>query len=121
MTLYYGVIMTAVNFTHEDRYIIGLLGILGFVDTVAWKCYLTVYFTIVMLIWVAYEMWVTVKYCHNFTCTMLSLAIGALLYVSVGMVIQRQFVDVKWDAILIIGIIAGLYVNYLSFKRKNKC
>ena len=121
MTLYYGVIMTAVNFTHEDGFIIGLLGILGFVDVVAWKCYLTFYFTIVVLVWVAYEMWVTVKYCHNFTCTMLSLAIGALLYVSIGMVIQRHFMSIKWDAMLIIGIIAGLYMNYLSFKRKNKC
>ena len=109
------------NFTHEDRFIIGLLGILGFVDAVAWWCYLTVYFTIVTLVWVAYEMWVTVKYCHNFTCTMLSLAIGALLYVGVGMAVQHEFMSVKWDAILILGIIAGLYVNYLTFRRKNKC
>ena len=109
------------NFTHEDRFIIGLLAILGFIDVIASKCYLTFYFTIVMLIWIAYEIWVTVRYCHNVPCTMLSLAIGALLYVSVGMAVQRHFADVKWDAILIIGIIAGLYINYLSFKRKNKC
>ena len=109
------------NFTHEDRFVIGLLAILGFVDTIASKCYLVIYFTIAVLIWVTYEMWVTVKYCHNFTCTMLSLAIGSLLYVSVGMAIRHHFMDAKWDAILIIGIIAGLYVNYLSFRRKNKC
>ena len=109
------------NFTHEDRFIVGLLGILGFVDAIAYNCYLTVYFTIVVLIWVSYETWVTVKYCHNVPCTIMSFAIGALLYVGVGMAIRHHFMSAEWDAILIIGIMAGLYINYLTFKRKNKC
>ena len=109
------------NFTHEDRFIVGLLGILGFVNAIAYNCYLTNYFTIIVLIWVSYEMWVTIKYCHNVPCTIVSFAIGALLYVGIDMAVRYYFMSAEWDAILIIGIIAGLYVNYLSFKRKSKC
>jgi len=103
-------------FTHEDRFVIGLMGLWGFVDAVApYYRYISL-FNLLMCIWVLYEVFTTIKLNRNVTSTMLSVSIGLLLYVAVRMAVITNFIDIKWDVLLVIGVLGGLWVNYLSFK-----
>jgi len=106
-------------FTHEDRFVIGLMGLWGFVDAVAPHYRYIVFFNVIMCIWVLYEVFITIKFNRNVTSTMLSMYIGFLLYIAVRMAVITNFADIKWDVLLVIGVLGGLWVNYLSFKSQK--
>ena len=106
-------------FTHEDRFVIGLMGLWGFVDAVAPHYRYISLFNLLMCIWVLYEVFMTIKLNRNVTSTMLSVSIGLLLYVAVRMAVITNFADIKWDVLLVIGVLEGLWVNYLSFKSQK--
>jgi len=107
------------KFTHEDRFIIGLMGLWGFTDAVAPHYHYISIFDILMCIWVLYEVFITLKLNRNITSTMLSISIGFILYIAVRMAVITNFTDVKWDVLLAIGVSEGLWVNYLSFKSQK--
>ena len=104
------------RFTHENRFIIGLLGLMGFVDAVAPHYQYIHLFNIIMIIWVFYEELVTLIRNHNVKATFLSVLIGLTLYLSVYAVVVTNFRDIGWDIALLLGIIEGLVVNFLSLK-----
>ena len=54
------------RFTHEDRFIIGLMALWGFTDAVAPQYRYIFLFNIIMCIWVLYEAFITitVSYTH---------------------------------------------------------
>ena len=104
------------RFTHENRFIIGLMGLWGFVNAVAPHYQHIFIFNIIMTVWVLYEVIITVIRNHNILPTILSVFIGLLLYIGVRMAVITDFVNVKWDVVLLIGVLDGLLVNYLSLK-----
>jgi len=106
-------------FTHEDRFVIGLMGLWGFVDAVAPHYRYISLFNLLMCIWVLYEVFMTIKLNRNVTSTMLSVSIGLLLYIAVRMAVATNFTDIKWDVLLVVGVLEGLWVNYLSFKSQK--
>jgi len=108
--------MVTMRFTHEDRFIIGLMALWGFVDAVAPHYHYIFFFNIIMCIWVLYEAFITIRINHNVTATITSMVIGFILYIGVYMAVITNFMDVKWDALLFIGVLYGLWVNYLSLK-----
>ena len=104
------------RFTHEDRFIISLMALWGFVDAVAPQYRYILLFNIIMCIWVLYEAFITISRDHNVTSTIISTAVGLMLLVSVYMAVVTNFTDVKWDVMLLVGVLYGLWVNYLSLK-----
>jgi len=104
------------RFTHEDRFIISLMALWGFVDAVAPQYRYILLFNIIMCIWVLYEAFITIRRDHNVTSTIISTAVGLMLLVSVYMAVVTNFTDVKWDVMLLVGVLYGLWVNYLSLK-----
>jgi hypothetical protein len=104
------------RFTHEDRFIIGLMGLCGFVDAVAPQYRYILLFNIIMCIWVLYEAFMTIRRDHNVTPTVISVAVGLMLFISVYMAVITDFTDIKWDFLLLVGVLYGLWVNYLSLK-----
>jgi hypothetical protein len=105
------------RFTHENRFIIGLLGLMGFVDAVAPHYQYIRLFNIIMIIWVFYEELVTLIRNYNVKATFLSLFIGLGLYFSVYAVVVTNFKDIEWDIVFLLGILCGLWVNYVSLKK----
>ena len=103
-------------FTHEDRFIIGLMALWGFVNAVAPHYHYILLFDIVMCIWVLYEVFITIKLNRNIFPTVLSMAVGLGLYFAVYMVVITNFTDIWWDVLLLVGVLEGLWVNYLSLK-----
>jgi len=104
------------RFTHEDRFIIGLMGLWGFTDAVAPHYRYIFLFDIIMTVWVLYEVLITIRLNHNVTATLVSMSVGLILYISVYMAVVTNFVDVEWDVMLLVGVLFGLWVNYLSLK-----
>jgi len=104
------------RFTHEDRFIISLMALWGFVDAVAPQYRYILLFNIIMCIWVLYEAFITIRRDHNVTSTIISTAVGLMLLVSVYMAVVTNFADIEWDFLLLIGVLYGLWVNYLSLK-----
>jgi len=104
------------KFTHENRFIIGLLGLMGFVDAVAPHYQYIHLFNLIMIIWVFYEELVTLIRNYNVKATFLSMLIGLALYLSVYAVVVTNFRNIGWDIALLIGIIDGLVVNFRSLK-----
>jgi len=104
------------RFTHEDRFIIGLMGLWGFVDAVAPHYHYILLFNIIMIMWIFYEEVVTLIRNYNVKPTLWSMFIGFGLYVSVRAVVVTNFKDIGWDIALLIEILNGLLVNYLSLK-----
>jgi len=104
------------RFTHEDRFIIGLMGLWGFIDAVAPYYRYIHFFNIVMCIWVLYEAFITIIRNRNVFPTIASMFIGLLLYVSVCMAVITNFANIIWDIVLLLGVLCGLWVNYLSLK-----
>ncbi len=92
------------RFTHENRFIIGLLGLMGFVDAVAPHYQYIHFFNAIMIVWVFYEDLVTLIRNNN---------VKAL---NVYAVVVTNFRDVGWDIALLLGIIDGLAVNFYSLK-----
>jgi uncharacterized membrane protein YhaH (DUF805 family) len=104
------------RFTHENRFIIGLLGLMGFVDAVAPHYQYIHFFNAIMIVWVFYEDLVTLIRNNNVKATFLSTFIGLALYLNVYAVVVTNFRDVGWDIALLLGIIDGLAVNFYSLK-----
>ena len=104
------------RFTHENRFVIGLLGLMGFVDAVAPHYQYIHFFNIIMIIWVFYEELVTLIRNNNVKATFLSTLIGLALYLSVYAVVVTNFRDIGCDIALLLGIIDGLAVNFYSLK-----
>jgi hypothetical protein len=104
------------RFTHEDRFIIGLMALWGFVDAVAPQYHYILLFNIIMCIWVLYEAFITIRRDHNVTPTIISTAVGFMLFVSVYMAVVTNFTNVRWDFLLLVGVLYGLWVNYVSLK-----
>jgi len=104
------------RFTHEDRFIISLMALWGFVDAVAPQYRYILLFNIIMCIWVLYEAFITIRRDHNVKPTIISTAVGLMLFVSVYMAVVTNFTSVKWDFLLLVGVLYGLWVNYLSLK-----
>jgi len=104
------------RFTHEDRFIVGLMGLWGFVDAVAPHYRYILLFDILMCVWVLYEAFITIKLNRNIFPTVLSMAVGLGLYFAVYMVVTTNFTDIWWDVLLLVGVLEGLWVNYLSLK-----
>jgi len=104
------------RFTHEDRFIISLMALWGFVDAVAPQYRYILLFNIIMCIWVLYEAFITIRRDHNVTSTIISTAVGLMLLVSVYMAVVTNFTDVKCDVMLLVWVLYGLWVNYLSLK-----
>jgi len=104
------------RFTHEDRFVIGLMALWGFADAIAPHYHYISVFNILMCIWVLYEVFISIKLNRNVVPTLLSMSIGFTLYVAVRMAVTTNFTDIKWDVLLFIGGLEGLWVNYLSFK-----
>ncbi len=104
------------RFTHENRFIIGLMGLMGFVDAVAPHYRYIHLFNVIMIIWVFYEGLVTLIRNYNVKATFLSMLIGLALYLSVYAVVVTNFKDIGWDIALLLGIIDGLVINFLSLK-----
>ena len=104
------------RFTHEDRFIIGLMGLWGFINAIAPHYHYIYLFDIIMCIWVLYEAFITIRREHNVTATVVSMIVGLMLYISVYMAVVTNFTNVKWDVLLLIGVLYGLWVNYLSLK-----
>jgi len=109
-------VLGRMRFTHEDRFIIGLMALWGFVDAVAPHYRYIRVFDIVMAIWVFYEELVTLIRNYNVKATLLSMFIGFALYFSVYAVVTTNFEDIGWDIAFLLGIIDGLWVNYRSLK-----
>jgi len=104
------------RFTHENRFVIGLMGLWGFIDAVAPHYHYIYFFNIIMAIWILYEEFMTIKRNRNVLPTIISTSIGLVLYISVYMAVITNFIDIKWDIILLIAVLYGLWVNYLSLK-----
>jgi len=104
------------RFTHEDRFIISLMALWGFADAVAPQYRYILLFNIIMCIWVLYEAFITIRRDHNVKPTIISTAVGLMLFVSVYMAVVTNFTSVKWDFLLLVGVLYGLWVNYLSLK-----
>jgi len=104
------------KFIHEDRFIIGLMSLWGFVNAVAPHYQHIFLFNFIICVWVLYEAIITVIRNRNTLPTILSIFIGLLLYVGVRMTIITNFINIKWDVVLSIGVLNGLLVNYLSLK-----
>jgi hypothetical protein len=104
------------KFTHENRFIIGLLGLMGFVDAVAPHYQYIHLFNLIMIIWVFYEELVTLIRNYNVKATFISMIIGLALYLNVYAVVVTNFRNIGWDIALLIGIIDGLVVNFRSLK-----
>jgi len=104
------------KFTHENRFIIGIMGLWGFVDAVSPHYQYIHLFNIIMVIWVLYEEIITVLQNRNTIPTAISISIGFILYSAVRMTITTNFTDVKSDILLLLGLLFGLWVNYLSLK-----
>ena len=104
------------RFTHEDRFIISLMALWCFADAVAPQYRYILLFNIIMCIWVLYEAFITIRRDHNVKPTIISTAVGLMLFVSVYMAVVTNFTSVKWDFLLLVGVLYGLWVNYLSLK-----
>jgi len=104
------------KFTHENRFIIGLMGLWGFVDAIAPHYHYIYIFNIMMVIWVLYEEIITMLQNRNTIPTVISISIGFILYDGVRMSITTNFTDVKSDILLLLGLLFGLWINYLSLK-----
>jgi len=104
------------RFTHENRFVIGLMGLWGFVDAITPHYQHIFLFNIIMTFWVLYEVIITVIHNRNILPTILSVFIGLLLYIGVCMAVITNFINVEWDVVLSVGVLDGLLVNYLSLK-----
>ncbi len=105
------------KFTHENRFIVGLMGLWGFIDAIAPHYRYINIFNILMVIWILYEEFITIKLNHNTIPTVISMSIGFILYAGVSMAVISNFTDIKWDIVLLFGLLYGLWINYLSLKR----
>jgi hypothetical protein len=93
------------------------MGLWGFVDAIAPHYHYLNIFNILMVIWILYEEFITIKRNHNIIPTVISMSIGFILYSGVSMAVINNFADIKWDIVLLFGLLYGLWVNYLSLKR----
>ncbi|ACB37299.1 hypothetical protein AFV9_gp65 [Betalipothrixvirus uzonense] len=112
------------RFTHEDRFLIGLLYIFGlayyFVTCYHVNFILGMGVLLSLSIWIIYELVVDLYFCHNFNATFISVFVGFYGMTSLVYALCSFFTNIFADVALLFSVIFSIYINILSF-RSHKC
>ena len=122
--------MKLLNFTHENRFVVGLLPLLGVILAFSNNTQFDKLIVLIFVIWTSYESILSIEERHNYFETVLSYILGLSGMVS-SEVLVRHFVihnDYTFDIKIILAlfvfalyVINGIYINlYILLSRKMK-
>jgi len=118
------------NFTHENRFVVGLLPLLGVILAFSNNVQFNTLIVLIFIIWTSYESLLSIEERHNYFETVLSYILGISGMTSTEILV-RHFVihnDYTFDIkivlalfVFILYVINGMYINlYLLLDRKMK-
>jgi len=122
--------LNTVNFTHENRFVIGLLALLGVILSLSNNVDFNRLMILVFTIWTLYESVFSIKQRHNYFETVLSYILGLSGMLSTEILVTHFVVhnNYTFDTktvfalfIFILYVINGMYINlYVLLDRKVK-
>lgn len=122
--------MNTVNFTHENRFVIGLLALLGVILSLSNNVDFNRLMILVFTIWTLYESVFSIEERHNYFETVLSYILGLSGMLSTEILVTHFVVhnNYTFDTktvfalfIFILYVINGMYINlYVLLDRKVK-
>jgi len=122
--------LNTVNFTHENRFVIGLLALLGVILSLSNNVDFNRLMILVFTIWTLYESVFSIEERHNYFETVLSYILGLSGMLSTEILVTHFVVhnNYTFDTktvfalfIFILYVINGMYINlYVLLDRKVK-
>ncbi len=122
--------MNTVNFTHENRFVIGLFALLGVILSLSNNVDFNKLMILVFTIWTLYESVLSIEERHNYFETVLSYILGLSGMLSTEILVTHFVVhnDYTFDTKIIFAlfvfmlyVINGMYINlYILLDRKVK-
>lgn len=122
--------MNTVNFTHENRFVIGLLALLGVILSLSNNVDFNRLMILVFTIWTLYESVFSIEERHNYFETVLSYILGLSGMLSTEILVTHFVVhnDYTFDTktifalfVFMLYVINGMYINlYVLLDRKVK-